>query len=94
MIRFVLCCIFREHPVKFLKTAGAYLPKIPQEKRKIIQVTMTPPSVPTEDSYSVYSISARTMNRRHWVRYLNSCGDVTSSRPLLDTGARGWMKNG
>ncbi|MFN2358586.1 MAG: UV DNA damage repair endonuclease UvsE [Desulfotignum sp.] len=34
MIRFGLCCIFKEHPVKFRKTTAAYLSQFPEEEQK------------------------------------------------------------
>jgi UV DNA damage endonuclease len=34
MIRFGLCCVFREHPVKFRKTTAAYLSRFPEEEQK------------------------------------------------------------
>ena len=34
MIRFGLCCIFREHPVKFRRTTAAYLSRFSEEEQK------------------------------------------------------------
>ncbi|PIE63823.1 MAG: UV damage repair endonuclease UvsE [Desulfobacterales bacterium] len=34
MIRFGLCCIFKEHPVKFRRTTAKYLEKFPREVQK------------------------------------------------------------
>ena len=34
MLRFGLCCIFKEHPVKFRRTTAKYLEKFPREEQK------------------------------------------------------------
>jgi UV DNA damage endonuclease len=34
MIRFGLCCVFKEHPVKFRKTTAAFLSRFPREEQK------------------------------------------------------------
>jgi UV DNA damage endonuclease len=43
MLRFGLCCIFKEHPIKFRRTTAAYLSKFPlQEQRaKLSEICLT-----------------------------------------------------